>query len=90
MLLRRHPPPAKFGDIELSALKDLVQAMTQALSQGEMSVDLGSGDQEPSELEADGWPETHRRVLEASGWLHRDPVLMVCSFVVFPNLVAAA
>ena len=77
MLLRRHPPPAKFGDIELSALKDLVQAMTQALSQGEMSVDLGSGDQEPSELEADGWPETHRRVLEASGWLHRDPVLMV-------------
>lgn len=77
MLLRRHPPPAEFGDNELSALKDLVQAMTQALSQGEMSVDLGTGEQEPSELEADGWPETHRRVLEASGWLHRDPVLMV-------------
>ena len=77
MLLRRHPPPAEFGDNELSALKDLVEAMTQALSQGEMSVDLGSGEQEPSGLEAIGWPETHRRVLEASGWLHRDPVLMV-------------
>ena len=34
MLLRRYPPPAEFGNNELSALKDLVQTMTQALSQG--------------------------------------------------------
>ena len=77
MLLRRYPPPAEFGNNELSALKDLVQAMTQALGQGEMSIDLGSSNQKPSELEADGWPETHRRVIEASGWLQQEPVLMV-------------
>ncbi|WP_066905112.1 MULTISPECIES: ATP-dependent RecD-like DNA helicase [unclassified Synechococcus] len=77
MLLRRCPPPAEFGDNELTALNDLVQAMTQALSQGEMSIDLGADGKQPSELETDGWPETHRQVLEASGWLHRDPVLMV-------------
>ena len=77
MLLRRYPPPAEFGNNELSALKDLVQAMTQALSQGEMSIDLGTSKQKPSELEADGWPEKHRRVIEASGWLQKEPVLMV-------------
>ena len=77
MLLRRYPPPAEFGNNELSALKDLVQAMTQALSQGEMSIDLGTSNQKPSELEADGWPETHRSVIEASGWLEKEPVLMV-------------
>ena len=77
MLLRRYPPPAEFGENELTALKDLVQAMTLALSQGEMSIDLGPDDKQPCELENDGWPQTHRRVLEASGWLHRDPVLMV-------------
>ncbi len=77
MLLRRYPPPAEFGNNELSALKDLVQAMTQALSQGEMSIDLGTSNQKPSELEADGWPEKHRRVIEASGWLEKEPVLMV-------------
>ena len=77
MLLRRYPPPAEFGNNELSALKDLVKAMTQALSQGEMSIDLGTSNQQPSELEADGWPETHRRVIEASGWLQKEPVLMV-------------
>ena len=77
MLLRRYPPPAEFGNNELSALKDLVKAMTQALSQGEMSIDLGTSNQQPSELEADGWPERHRRVIEASGWLQKEPVLMV-------------
>ena len=77
MLLRRYPPPAEFGNNELSALKDLVQAMTQALSQGEMSIDLGTSTQKPIELEADGWPEKHRRVIEASGWLEKEPVLMV-------------
>ena len=77
MLLRRYPPPAEFGEQELTALKDLVQAMTQALCQGEMSIDLGPNDKQPCELETDGWPETHRQVLKASGWLHRDPVLMV-------------
>ena len=77
MLLRRYPPPAEFGNNELSALKDLVQAMTQSLSQGEMSIDLGTSNQKPSELEADGWPEKHRRVIEASGWLQKEPVLMV-------------
>ena len=77
MLLRRYPPPAEFGEQELTALKDLVQAMTQALCQGEMSIDLGPDDKQPCELENDGWPETHRQVLKASGWLHRDPVLMV-------------
>ena len=77
MLLRRYPPPAEFGDKELTALKDLVQAMTLALCQGEMSIDLGTRSEKPSELVADGWPETHRRVVEASGWLRRDPALMV-------------
>ena len=77
MLLRRHPPPADFGENELTALEDLVRALTQALSQGEMSIDLSHGAMEPGELKAEGWPETHRRVVQASGWLHQSPVLMV-------------
>ena len=77
MLLRRSPPPTEFGDKELAALNDLVRAMTQALSQGEMSIDLAPGKKVPDELNADGWPQTHRQVLQGSGWLHRDPVLMV-------------
>ena len=77
MLLRRYPPPAEFGNNELRALKDLVQAMFQALSRGEMSIDLGTSKLKPVELEADGWPETHRRVIEASGWLQKEPLLMV-------------
>ena len=77
MLLRRHPPPAKFSDNEIAALKDVVKAMTQALSQGEMSIDLSDDAAAPCELNAKGWPITHRRALEASGWLHSDPVLMV-------------
>ena len=77
MLLRRSPPPADFGANELAALSDLVQAMTQALSRGEMSIDLGPRNKVPDQLNAAGWPHTHLQVLEASGWLHRDPVLMV-------------
>ena len=77
MLLRRHPPPAKFSDNEIAALNDLVKAMTQALSQGGMSIDLSDDAAAPGELNAKGWPITHRMALEASGWLHSDPVLMV-------------
>ncbi len=77
MLLRRHPPQADLGENELTALEDLVKALTQALSQGQMSIDLSHGAIEPGELSAEGWPETHRRVVQASGWLHQSPVLMV-------------
>ena len=77
MLLRRHPPPVEFSDTEIAALKDVVTAMTQALSQGEMCIDLSSDAAEPGELNAEGWPVAHRRAIEASGWLTNDPVLMV-------------
>ena len=77
MLLRRHPPPAELSDNEITALEDLVTAMAQALSQGEMSIDLSRDAAEPGELNAEGWPMTHRIALESSGWLHSDPILMV-------------
>ena len=77
MLLRRHPPPVEFSDKEIAALKDVVTAMTQALSQGEICIDLSSDAAEPGDLNAEGWPVAHRRAIEASGWLTNDPVLMV-------------
>ena len=50
-------------------MQDLVQALTHALSRGEMSVTLGHGAPEPEGLSAAGWPDTHRQALEHSGWL---------------------
>ena len=58
-------------------MQDLVQALTHALSRGEMSVTLGHGAPEPEGLSAAGWPDTHRQALEHSGWLSEDPALMV-------------
>ena len=79
MLLRRHPPQADLGENELTALEDLVKALTQALSQGQMCIDLSHGAIEPGELSAEGWPETHRRVVQASGWLHQSPAYQLSS-----------
>ena len=78
MLLRRHPPQADLGENELTALEDLVKALTQALSQGQMSIDLSHGAIEPGELSAEGWPEPPGGAFPASlqpsarqaPWLH--------------------
>ncbi len=77
MLRHRQPPPKHFSEQEHAVLYDLVQALTQALSRGEISIDLGAGGVQPEGCTAEGWPETHRRVLAASGWLTAKPALMV-------------
>ena len=77
MLLRRHPPAVELSGNDLNALKDVVMALTVALSQGEMSIDLSANAAKPAELKAEGWPETHRRVIATSGWLQGEPTLMV-------------
>jgi len=77
MLQRRRPPHTEHRATDLPALADLVKVLTLALARGEMGVDLHEASPPPEPLQAEGWPQAHRRALLNSGWLEEEPALMV-------------
>jgi exodeoxyribonuclease V alpha subunit len=71
--LQRRMPPQQSSE----PLVELLQALTLALSRGDISLQLQDGAEVPDGIETDGWPNVHREALEASGWLDGDQALLV-------------
>ena len=71
--LQRRMPPEQSSE----PLLELLQALTLALSRGDISLQLQDGAEVPDGIETDGWPYVHREALEASGWLDGDQALLV-------------
>ena len=71
--LQRRMPPEQSSE----PLVELLQALTLALSRGDISLQLQDGAEVPDGIETDGWPNVHREALEASGWLDGDQALLV-------------
>ncbi|MFL0777028.1 MAG: ATP-dependent RecD-like DNA helicase [Prochlorococcus sp.] len=70
-LVNRIPPKVMTPHLE-----DLVNALMNALAEGDLQIDLSSTSP-PSELKSNGWPEAHRQALLDSGWLEGDTAPMV-------------
>ncbi|WP_191964827.1 ATP-dependent RecD-like DNA helicase [Synechococcus sp. RSCCF101] len=59
---------------ERELLHQLNRCLLQSLAEGGLDLDIAAGP--PAEVDGTGWPERHRQVLQAAGWLHeRGPLV---------------